>query len=169
VWISPNYIPAPAPTPSSTPTAPNTTPTPIPPTVVYQVSGPGIYLQCQAQAPYIVTGTTSGTIANRSLVANITVDPADLGKSGNLYILAALPYGMGVLALTQSKGWQQITSPSQIPVYAAVTLGNHTVPVLDGKVDLSSVPGIRFFAIYTLAQQDLFKDGKGEQIDNLKP
>lgn len=172
VWISPNYIPAPPPSPSTTPTAPNTTPTPptpTPPTVVYQVSGAGIYLQCQAQDPYTITGTTSGTIANRSLVANITVDPADQGKSGNIYILAALPYGMGVLALTQSAGWQQIVSPSQTPAYATVTLGTHTIPVLDGKVDLSSVPGIRFFAIYTLAQQDLLKDGKGQQIDNLKP
>lgn len=172
VWISPNYIPAPPPSPTTTPTAPNTTPTPptpTPPTVVYQVSGAGIYLQCQAQDPYTITGTTSGTIVNRSLTANITVDPADLGKSGNLYILAALPYGMGVLALIQNKGWQQVTSASQIPVYATVTLGTHTIPVLDGKVDLSSLPGIRFFAVYTLAQQDLLKDGKGQQIDNLKP
>ena len=155
VWLNPDYLPPVMPV---MPTMP-----------ILKVSGAGQFQRCVAAAPVQakITGTSGGGLSNHTLVAEISAAQDDLGKAGQLYILTILPNANGVLALSPSKGWQFVTSTTQIPAYASVTLAKHSIPVLDGSVDLAAVPGIRFFAAYALAGKDLLTTGKITEIDQV--
>lgn len=79
-----------------------------------------------------------------SLSLSLQAGTEDLGQAGEVFVAAALPDGR-LFALTGS-GWQAV-SQGAVPAYQAVTLGRHTLNVLQ-QADLTSLAGTQVYAGY---------------------
>lgn len=103
--------------------------------------------------PFQISGTASGGNTALKLSATIRVASTDVGKSGNLYIAAVLP-GNKIFLLTGTGGWVSYAGGGVQP-HSRVTLGTHTVNILDGTIDISGVKGAVLLAGYGVDQSDL--------------
>ncbi len=153
------------PSPTTAPTAPT------PPVIgAYKVTSVNLDLQCRNQPAVTISSQISGPLSARALTANITVAPADQGKTGQLFIIAVLPNHRDLLTLTKDHGWQAATLvPLKLLPYETTTLGSHSIPVLDGKSDLTAAAGVRIYAGYGSNVQDMLANDKGVLLHRLRP
>lgn len=110
--------------------------------------------------PFSIKATVSGTAAKPTLSAQINADSEDASLSGNLYVAAANDRYAFMLG---PKGWTAF-DPLSPAAYAPVTLGSHTIPILDGKLDVSAYKGMKIFAGYGRSPADLIQNQKYKQI-----
>lgn len=104
-------------------------------------------LQAAAAAPpagFVATAEASGPLHRQSLTVRLQAGTADVGRSGQLFVVAVLPSG-ALYALGPS-GWVP-ASATQAAAVQRVTLGTHDVPVLQG-VDVSALAGSQLYAGY---------------------
>lgn len=101
-------------------------------------------------------GVASGGSAALNLTAHVVVAGADIGKSGQLFVAAALPTGQ-IYVLTAS-GWAQFTGT--LTPYASAALGSHSIPILNGSVDVSSLAGTQMVAGYGTDATDMLNNQK---------
>jgi hypothetical protein len=121
--------------------------------------------QTRSGSPFLMTQSMSGALSGLNLTVTITVDPADTGKTGNLYVAALLPNG--VLYALGSAGWQPYLG-AEFPAYRiGVTLGQHALPIFDGSLDLSSLTGTKILVGYGSDQMDLLNNQKYMLADTL--
>jgi hypothetical protein len=99
-----------------------------------------------AAAPggFLAWADASGPLHRTSLTVQLQAGSADRGRSGQLFVAAALPDG-ALLALT-ANGWVTATV-ANLPAYQQVTLGTHSIPVLR-QADLRGVEGAAVYAGY---------------------
>ena len=84
------------------------------------------------------------------------VSPADLGKTGNVYVAAVLPNGS--LALLSNGNWT-LYSGGDIPVFSSGQLGSHSLPIIT-NTDVSALAGTTIVVGYGLDQNDLLANRK---------
>lgn len=121
--------------------------------------------QTRSISPFTMTQSMSGALSGLNLKVTITVDTADTGKTGNLYVAALLPNG--VLYALGSAGWQPFLG-AQFPAYrTGVTLGQHTIQIFDGSLDLSALGGTSILVGYGSDQTDLLTNRKYMLADTL--
>lgn len=97
--------------------------------------------------PASYTASAAGSLKARTLSVTIQSATAQAGQTTNLYLLAFIPSLQWYFFLTPS-GWQQVTSIVAAPPYSSVTLGSHTIKVLDGSFDVTSLIGTQIYAGY---------------------
>lgn len=150
------------------PTAPTA---PTPPVIgAYKVNSVNLDLKCRNQPLFTIASQISGPLSARALTANITVAATDQGKTGQLFIIAALPNHRDLATLTKDHGWQVASlAPLKLLPYETTTLGSHTVPVFDGKNDLTTTSGVRIYAGYGSNFQDMLDNDKGVLLHRLRP
>lgn len=134
------------------------------------VAALAIAFAMSATAAPVITGTSSGTSDRLTLLtATITVDGADVGKTGNLYVVAVAPQPLAVAALG-ANGWAGYTSGVIPSPRSGVVLGTHTVPIVSGPAaDVSSLAGARVFAGYGVDQDDMLNGNKFALIYQICP
>ncbi len=110
--------------------------------------------------PFTAQAKASGPTTSPTLAAELTVDSDDAGQPGYLYIGAALGANLYMLSPT---GWLPF-DPLNPVAYSAVTLGTHSVPVLDGKLNLTPYKGMTLFAGYGRNAADLITHQKYKPI-----
>ena len=104
-----------------------------------------------APAGFTAWADASGPLHRTSLTVQLQAGSADRGRSGQLFVAAALPDG-SLLALT-ANGWVAATLAS-LPAWQQVTLGTHSIPVLR-QADLRGVEGATVYAGYGSSLADL--------------
>jgi hypothetical protein len=92
----------------------------------------------------------SGPLHRSSITVRLQAGTADVGKNGQLYVVAVLPGG-DAYALTPT-GW--VPGGSSYAPYASTTLGTHQITVASGQ-DLSSLVGTTVYAGYGTSLADL--------------
>lgn len=117
----------------------------------------GIFQYTPPAMPFSLSASASGGNAALKLSAQLTVAPADVGRSGNLYVVAVLANGM-VYQLS-SQGWLAFSQMPLVP-YATTTLGSHTLNVLSGTIDVSSLKGAVLYAGYGSDADDMLSNKK---------
>lgn len=100
---------------------------------------------------FTVTPITSGTLDNYSAKATLTVDPADTGKSGGVYVAA---WVAGSWCFLDATGAWQTWNGGVLPVYQQGTLGSHTVSLLAGA-DARPLSGTAFYLAYGFDEADM--------------
>lgn len=95
-------------------------------------------------AGFTATAEASGPLNRTTLTVRLQAGTADVGKSGQLFVVAALPDG-AMVALGPN-GWTA-ASTTQAVAYQTVTLGTHTLPVLSAA-DVSALQGTVLYAGY---------------------
>jgi hypothetical protein len=105
-----------------------------------------------APAGFSARADASGPLNRTSLVVDLQAGSADVGKPGQLYVVAALPGGGGLYALGPD-GWTA-ASASAAQAWQSVTLGTHRIPVLD-QVDLTALRGAELYAGYGSSLPDV--------------
>ncbi len=93
---------------------------------------------------YAAFANVTGAISKQTIQATVSVPAADVGKTGSLYVAAALPNGT-IYVLTPT-GWQLFNANNPV-AYAAGALKTQTVTVVGG-VDLTSLRGTSVYAGY---------------------
>lgn len=104
-----------------------------------------------APAGFSAWADASGPLHRTSLTVQLQAGSADRGRSGQLFVAAALPDGT-LLALT-ANGWVAATL-ANLPAYQSVTLGTHSIPVLR-QADLRGAEGATVYAGYGSSLADL--------------
>ncbi|WP_374350282.1 hypothetical protein [Chitinimonas sp.] len=107
--------------------------------------GAGIYQYTPRTSAASITGLASGSNTALALNANIQVAAEDQGKPGQLFIAALLPSGS--VYMLGNNGWSALDGNKLLP-YSNISLGKHTVQVLSGNMDVSSLKGTVIFAGY---------------------
>ena len=102
------------------------------------------------------SATAEGVNTNLVLTGNLVVSPADLGKTGNVYVAAVLPNGS--LALLSNGNWT-LYSGGDIPVFSSGQLGSHSLPIIT-NTDVSALAGTTIVVGYGLDQNDLLANRK---------
>lgn len=110
-----------------------------------------------ANGNFSITAQATGNASNLTLTANIVASAADTGQAGNLYIVASAPGLSSLYALT-AQGWQPMRD-GNVPVYASVTLGSHSIPVVTAA-NVSVLPGLLVYGGYGKSQVDMLSGGK---------
>jgi hypothetical protein len=107
-----------------------------------------------------ISGSASGS--NQQLVLNAQLEPAtaDNGKNGNIYVGAR--YNERWHFMT-ANGWQPWSS-GDLPVFRSTLLIRQTLPILDGRQDVSSLVGSEIYVGYGSDQQDMQSFGKYNRI-----
>lgn len=114
----------------------------------YAATNHGIYQYTAASAiekPLSITGDASGGTGALQLTANIQVASGDIGKQGNIYIVAIATNGV-MFALTPA-GWQPY-NPANASAYAKTTLGTHSYKVFDGTFNVTPFKGASILVGY---------------------
>lgn len=86
-----------------------------------------------------------------TLTVQLQAGSADVGRSGQLFVVAFLPDGSAA-ALTAG-GWQTV-SGGQYPPWQSVTLGRHSIPLV-ANADLQPLAGTQVYAGYGSNLADL--------------
>ena len=111
-------------------------------------------------ADWQISGSASGS--NQRLILNAQLEPAtaDNGKSGNIYV--GVRYNELWHFLT-SNGWQ-LWSGGELPVFRSTLLSPQTLPILDGREDVSSLVGSEIYVGYGNDLLDMQSLGKYNRI-----
>ncbi|WP_284618171.1 hypothetical protein [Aquabacterium humicola] len=104
-----------------------------------------------APAGFSAWAEASGPRHRTTLALHLQAGTADVGRSGQLYVAALLPDGRW-LGFTAA-GWVPVTGAA-FPAYQQVTLGTHTVALLQ-LADLRAYDGTQLFAGYGSSVDDL--------------
>ncbi len=104
---------------------------------------------------FTVSAVTSGTLDKYSAKATLTVDPADTGKSGVIYVAA---WVAGSWCFLDAGGAWTPWSGGELPVYQKATLGNHTINLVNGT-DARPISGSEFYLAYGYDQADMTANG----------
>ncbi|MDK2124155.1 beta propeller repeat protein [Parachitinimonas caeni] len=110
--------------------------------------------------PFSIEATVGGSASKPTLTAQVSADSEDASQSGNLYVAAANDRYAFMLG---PKGWTAF-DPLNPAAYAPVTLGSHTIPILDGKLDVSAYKGMKIYAGYGRSPADLIQNQKYKHI-----
>ncbi len=105
---------------------------------------------------FTITGTPSGGNSNLSLLANFTIAPADVSRTGGFYIAAQLTTGE-FFFLTPS-GFTLYTG-GPLPTFSTGTLSDQSITVLSGA-DVTLFPGVKIYAGYGLNEADFIDNSK---------
>lgn len=121
-----------------------------------------------AQAPAFSI-TASGSTNNLSLIANINVADADVGKNGNVYL--AFLYQQQAFFNNGSQ-WLAY-SGGNVPVYSSGALSSRSIDVIR-NADMSMLVGGEIYVAYGLSENDMFSNGKFAKVytiikDNIAP
>ncbi len=108
-----------------------------------------------APVGFSVSGSGSGHNQNLSLTVNLAAATVDTGRSAQLYIAALLP--SGALYAYTGGGWQA-ASVQNLPAYQSVTLGNHSISVLQAQ-DVAALKGATLYAGYGSDVNDMISKG----------
>lgn len=111
-------------------------------------------------AAMTISGNPQGSQSALSLTAQITVAAADAGLAGQLYVAAILPNGQ-VYAL--SNGSWSLVVGTNIPAFAAVTFGKHSLTLLSA-MDVSGLAGTAIYVGYGKDLSDLLNNAKYARV-----
>lgn len=128
---------------------------------LYQIACLLSFVGSHAQAAdWQISGSASGS--NQRLILNAQLEPstADKGKSGNIYV--GVRYNDLWHFLT-SNGWQ-LWSGGELPVFRSTLLSPQTLPILDGREDVSSLVGSEIYIGYGNDLQDMQSLGKYNRV-----
>lgn len=103
-----------------------------------------------APAGFSAVMDASGPLHRSSLVVRLQAGSADVGKAGQLFVVAVVPGG-AAYALTPA-GW--VPGGASFAPYQSTTLGTHQITVASGQ-DLSALAGTAVYAGYGANQADL--------------
>lgn len=106
-----------------------------------------------------VTTTASGSHPLLTLTSELTVKPADVGNTGNIYVLALLD---GVWFINNGQTWELYSSTSlnNVPALFSGTLSTmHRFELLTG-MDVSALKGIQFYAGYGESAEAMLQNGQ---------
>ena len=106
------------------------------------------------------SAASSGSNRNLTVTASVQASSADSGRSGLLFAVASVP-GAGLFCLT-STGWTPCGST--FPSLASVTLRSHTIPLLDGSIDVSGLAGTDIYVGYGLSLADMLNGIKYQLV-----
>lgn len=104
---------------------------------------------------FTVSALTSGTLDKYSAKVSLTVDPADTGKSGVIYVAA---WAAGSWCFLDADGAWTPWSGGDLPVYRKATLGNHSINLISGS-DARPMRGSEFYLAYGYDQADMKANG----------
>jgi len=113
---------------------------------------------------YSFTGTPSGSNSSLSLLANLTIAPADVGRTGSIYIAARL--ASGELFFLTPAGFTGYTG-GPLPTYDTGTLSNRSISVLSG-VNVTPFLGTTVYAGYGRDEADLVGNSKYSVIHTVR-
>jgi hypothetical protein len=110
-----------------------------------------------AAPAFTITGNSSGSLAQLSVGATLQAAPADAGKSGVIYVAAAV-YGAWAFE-TANGGWTLWTGgPLPAPYFSGV-LGAHNIAIVN-QLDLRALPDVKFLVGYGLDAADMIAGQK---------
>lgn len=95
------------------------------------------------------------------LTATFQAAPADVGKPGQLFVVAHA--GNSWLQLSKSAGWQTVSTLNAIAPYDSVTLGSHSVP-LTGKLMFNTLSGIEVYFGYGSDASEMIANGTFKKV-----
>ncbi len=100
-----------------------------------------------ATFPVLTDGAgVSGAITAQTLTAAINVPSTDMGKAGQLYVAAIV--GGQLFLLDPSRGWVAFAAGQPLPVFASVTLGQHSLPIVGSPSNLTPYKGLDIYVGY---------------------
>lgn len=116
---------------------------------------------CACAADFQITGSSSGSIAQLTVNAQVQVAPADTGTQGAVYVAAKL---FGIWAFEKSDtSWAVWDGTSPPATYFQGTLGAHHIAVVNG-LDLRAFPDVQFYVGYGRDFDDMVLGGKYASI-----
>ena len=104
------------------------------------------------------TATASGTISDLTLVANMNVGDADVGKTGNIYVAARVGKVGDEWVANNGAAWISWTGGA-LPVYAVGPLADRTIELVRNE-NLSPFLGTQVYVGYGLSESDMLDNGK---------
>jgi len=117
------------------------------------------------------SSTASGTTSNLTLIANLSIGDADVGRNGNVYLAAYTGSAWYVHNGTDWVSW----SGGSMPVYSVERQSNRNIDVVR-NIDASALIGTEIYIGYGLSESDMLTNGKYDlvytvtaEIDNVAP
>ena len=101
------------------------------------------------------SATASGTTSNLTLIANMSIGDADVGRNGNVYLSAAVGSAWFVHNGVSWVSW----SGGALPVFSAGVLANQSIEVVR-NANLSTLVGTQVYVGYGLSERDMLTNGK---------
>ncbi|MDK2126676.1 hypothetical protein [Parachitinimonas caeni] len=131
---------------------------------VYVATDNGVYQitsrNPQAAKSFTVKTEVENPVSTPKVTANLAINAADVGKPGYLYVGAVVG---GNAYLKGPSGWAPLNAASPL-AYSAVTLGTHSIPVLDGTLNIAPYKGAQLFVGYGLSADDMMLNQRYQPI-----
>lgn len=119
----------------------------------------GVWPSAQAAQSPTFSASATGTASKLTVMANIGVADADVGRSGKMYLAADLGTGWYLHNGTSWVAW----GGGALPVYFSGTLGSRSIEVVR-DADLSSIGGTKIYVGYGLSESDMLNNGKAGMV-----
>lgn len=104
---------------------------------------------------FSVAATTNGALDNYSAKATLTVDPADNGKTGVVYVAA---WATGSWCFLDATGAWQSWNGGTLPAFQKGPLGSHTASLIAAS-DARPLSGAEFYMAYGIDEADMVSSG----------